>query len=255
MNYRTILMASAAVLLSTQAMAADITNPFFTPAKGEFTSNTEAGYFREKGTSRANGYVDEAWTAAETLEYGITDNVSVNATIANQFDTSGEYNNDHNFMYRIGAKYNTRFNSVLFQASVDYMTYDEQDFIGGEGDGTWYKELGAELKVGYELDCGLTPYASYAISGNIDDGDRELEQSVKAAVYKNFGAYALDLGLRYDFNTDGDNTNDLWVDAAADYYVTDNVAVGLFGSYRIDGSGDKYIDYSYNAGARVKVLF
>ena len=255
MNYKTILMATAAVLFSSQAMAADITNPFFTPAKGEFTSNTEAGYYRTKLESKAGGDVEEAWAAAETLEYGITDNFSVNATLTNVFDTSGELNNDHNFMYRIGAKYNVRHNNVLFQASVDYLTYDEQDFIGSEGKGTWYKELGGELKLGYELDCGLTPYASYAISGNIDDGDRELEQSVKAAVYKNFGAYALDLGLRYDFNTDGGNTNDLWVEAAADYYVTDNVAVGLFGAYRIDGSYDKYIDYSYNAGARVKVLF
>ena len=255
MNYRTILMASAAVLLSTQAMAADITNPFFTPSAGEFTSNTEAGYFREKGTSRANGDVDEAWTATETLEYGITDNVSVHASVANVFDTAREFNNDHNFMYSIGATYNTRVNSVLFQASVDYLTYDEQDFDGSEADGTWYKELSGELKVGYELDCGLTPYVSYLVSGNIDDGERTLEQSVKAAVYKNFGKVALDLGLVYNFETDGDNANDLWVDAAADYYVADNVAVGLFGSYRIDGSGDKYIDYSYNAGARVKVLF
>ncbi len=255
MNYKTILMATAAVFLSSQAMAADITNPFFTPSKGKFTSNTEVGYSRTKLENKAGGDVDEAWVAAETLEYGITDAISINATLANVFDTSGEFNNDHNFTYRIGAKYNTRFNKVLFQASVEYFTYDDQDFYGSAGDATWYKELGAEVMVGYELDCGLTPYASYAINGNIDDGDRELEQSIKAAVYKNFGAYALDLGLRYNFNTHGTNTNDLWAEAAADYYVTDNVAVGLFGAYRIDGSGDKYIDYSYDAGARLKVLF
>lgn len=252
MNYKTILMASAAVLFTTQAMAEDITNPFFTPAKGQFTSDTSVGYFREKFDNNA---VDEAYYAIETLEYGITDEISVNASIANIFDTDGAYNNDHNFAYMIGAKYTTMYNRLWLQAAADYLTFDNQDFYGSNAEGTWYKELGAEVKVGYELCNGLTPYASYSIRGNIDDGDRDLDQSVKAAVYKNFGKYALDLGLRYNFNTEGKNTNDLWAEARADYYLTDNVALGVFGTYQLDGTGTGDIDYNYTAGAHIKVLF
>lgn len=252
MNYKTILMASAAVLFATQAMAEDITNPFFTPAKGQFTSDTSIGYAREK---MDNDAVSEGYYVAETLEYGITDEISVNASIANMFDTEGDYNNDHNFAYQLGAKYTTQYNRLWFQAAVDYFTYDPQDFGGSKAESDWYKELGAEVKVGYELCNGLTPYMSYAISGNIDDGERELDQSVKAAVYKNFGKYALDLGLRYNFNTDGKNTNDLWAEAKADYYLTDNVAMGVFGTYQLDGTGTKEVDYNYTAGAHVKVLF
>lgn len=252
MNYKTILMATAAVLFTTQAMAEDITNPFFTPAKGQFTSDTSVGYAREK---LDNDAVSEGYAAAETLEYGITDEVSVNATIANMFDTQGQFNNDHNFAYQLGAKYTNQYNRLWFQAAVDYLTYQPQSWYGRSATNEWYKELGGEVKVGYEFCNGFTPYASYMVRGNIDDGNRELDQSVKAAVYQNFGKYALDLGLRYNFNTDGKNTNDLWAEAKADYYLTDNLALGVFGSYQLDGTGTKEVDYNYTAGAHVKVLF
>lgn len=252
MNYKTILMASAAVLFTTQAMAEDITNPFFTPAKGQFTSDTSIEYAREKMDSND---VMEDTSVAETLEYGITDEISVNATIANFFDTEGDYNNDHNFVYQLGAKYTTQYNNIWMQAAVNYLTYEPQSWLGRSATNDWYKELGGEVKVGYELCNGLTPYMSYTISGNIDDSNRELDQSVKAAVYKNFGKYALDLGLRYNFNTDGKNTNDLWAEAKADYYLTDNLALGVFGAYQLDGTDTKDVDYNYTAGAHVKVLF
>lgn len=93
---------------------------------------------------------------------------------------------------------------------------------------------------------------------NIDDSNRDLDQSVKAGIHKYAGKYALDLGLRYNFSTDGGHSlyngsyNDLWAEAAADYYVKENIAVGIYGSYRIDGSYDKDLDYAYTAGAHVK---
>ena len=260
MNYRTILMATAAVLLSSQAMAADLTNPFFTPNKGQITSDTSVGYYRLT-TKHDQGSL-EGYYAAEALEYGVTDKFSINGSIANMFDTQGEYNNDHNFAYQIGAKYNTNCDKVLFQVAANYMTYEPQSFYGREESNKWYKRLEGEIKLGYDMGNGLTPYASYLISGNIDDANRDLDQSVKVGAHKYFGKYALDLGLRYNFSTDDGNSgmyegnyNDLWVEAAADYYVKENIAVGLYGGYRIDGTQDKNIDYAYTAGAHVKVLF
>ena len=259
MNYRTMLLATAAALFSTQAMAADLTNPFFTPGQGQITSDTNVGYYRVK--AKHDGGVAEGYYAAETLEYGITDKFSINGTIANMFDTQGAYNNDHNFAYQIGAKYNTNCDKVLFQVAANYMTFEPQSFYGNEASNKWYKRLDGEVKLGYDLGNGLTPYASYNISGNIDDSNRDLDQSVKAGIHKYAGKYALDLGLRYNFSTDGGHSlyngsyNDLWAEAAADYYVKENIAVGIYGSYRIDGSYDKDLDYAYTAGAHVKVLF
>ena len=67
---------------------------------------------------------------------------------------------------------------------------------------------------------------------------------------------ALDAGIRYEFETDdGSNTNEWYVQAEANYFVKDNVAVGVFGDYYLDGTSDKYIDYDYTAGVNLKVLF
>lgn len=253
MNYRTMLLATAAVLFGTQAMAADLTNPFFTPNKGQITSDTNVGYYRFK--AKHDMGVKEGYYAAETLEYGITDKFSINGTIANMFDTQGEYNNDHNFAYNIGVKYNTNCDKVLLQVAANYSTYEPQSWYGRGASNTWEKRLDGEIKLGYDMGNGLTPYASYALGSDIDTGDRDLDQSFKVGVHKYFGKYALDLGVRYDFETEGTNSNTWWAEAAADYYIKDNIALGIYGSYYLDGTGSHDTDYDYNAGAHLKVLF
>ena len=253
MNYRTMLLATAAVLFGTQAMAADLTNPFFTPNKGQITSDTNVGYYRFK--AKHDMGVEEGYYAAETLEYGITDKFSINGTIANMFDTQGEYNNDHNFAYNIGVKYNTNCDKVLLQVAANYSTYEPQSWYGRGASNTWEKRLDGEIKLGYDMGNGLTPYASYALGSDIDTDDRDLDQSFKVGVHKYFGKYALDLGVRYDFETEGTNSNTWWAEAAADYYIKDNIALGIYGSYYLDGTGSHDTDYDYNAGAHLKVLF
>ena len=253
MNYRTMLLATAAVLFSSQAMAADITNPFYTPNKGQIVSDTNVGYYRTK--AKHDGGVAEGYYAAETLEYGITDKFSINGTIANMFDTQGKYNNDHNFAYRIGAKYNTNCDKILLQVAANYMTLEPQSWYGNQATNKWSKALDAEIKLGYDMGNGLTPYASYALGSEIDTGDRYLIQSFKVGAHKYFGKYALDLAARYDYSTDGKNINQWWVEAAADYYIKENIAVGIYGDYFIDGTGSQDIDYDYSAGAHLKVLF
>ena len=252
MNYRTMLLATAAVLFGTQAMAADLTNPFFTPNKGQITSDTNVGYYRFK--AKHDMGVEEGYYAAETLEYGITDKFSINGTIANMFDTQGDYNNDHNFAYNIGVKYNTNCDKVLLQVAANYSTYEPQSWYGRGASNTWEKRLDGEIKLGYDMGNGLTPYASYALSGQIDSANRELGQSAFAGVHKFGGNWAVDGGIRYDYNTDGKNNNLVYVQAAADYYPMEKLAVGAFGDYNIGGSADD-IDDDYTVGLRAKVLF
>lgn len=253
MNYKTMLLATAAVFASTQAMAADITGAFAVPGEGQFLSDTSLGYNRAK--AKHHGGVGEQTYAAETLEYGLTDAVSVNATIANLFDTQGGYNNDHNWAYALGAKYNTNFDKVLFQVAGTYATADSNDFYGHRAGNDWAKYVSAEVKLGYDMGDGLTPYATYYFGSNIDEGHRDIDQSVALGVHKYYGQYALDAAVRYDFETNHSNTNEWWVDVEADYYLKDNVVLGTYGSYFIDGSGSKDIDYAYEAGVHVKVLF
>ncbi len=256
MNYKTMLLASAAVLFASQAMAQDLTGAFSVPGKGQIMSDTRLGLTREK--ARHHWWADDGLYASEELEYGITDQFSVNAGIANLFDREGWYNNDHNFEYNLGAKYTTRLcNGLLFQASGHYTTYNPKDFYGHKNsDARWVKYLGGELKLGYELADGLTAYGIYGLDSEIDNYSREIDQSLSAGLHYYTGKYALDAAIRYDFNTHDKNTHEWWLDAAADYYVKENVALGVYGSYFLDGdSSTDYIKQSHEVGLRVKVLF
>ena len=60
---------------------------------------------------------------------------------------------------------------------------------------------------------------------------------------------------RYDFTTDGKNANQWWGLASADYYLKDNIAMGVYGEYFLGGSESNYIDEDYTAGVQAKVLF
>ena len=294
MNYKTTLLASAAVLFASQAMAQDLTGAFSVPGKGQFTSETSIGMTRTKakvGEEHVKYALDTAY-AEEEIEYGVTDKFSVNLGIANLFDKDSSYdpywvdedpdymhtyNNDHNFMYNVGAKYNTSYEDALFQVAVDYTTWNPHDFYGhhsGTGN-DWQKNLGLDLKAGLDLGNGLTPYIVYHIDGDIDVAHRELTQSVSVGVHKYTGKWALDGAIRYEweknhreYDGDGDlnfkkNATETWLDVAGDYYLKDNIALGIYGSYLIDSHDITSFRYeytnhtnsAYELGLRVKVLF
>ena len=252
MKLRTMLLASAAVMFAGSAMAADLTNPFYLPGQGEFTSDTKVDYRRAEFDH--NDFKGDAWRAAEEVAYGVSDNLAVFGVLGNDFDTEGYFNNDHNFDYELGAAYNMKSGNLLSQVKASYYTIDPKDYLGHHTPYRWQKYINGEVKLGYDMGNGLTPYASYALSGQIDNGDRELGQSAFAGVHKFGGNWAVDGGIRYDYNTDGKNNNLVYVQAAADYYPMEKLAVGAFGDYNIGGSADD-VDDDYTVGLRAKVLF
>lgn len=288
MNYKTMLLAGAAVLFASQAMAAqDITGAFAVPGKGQISSDTSIGMTRAKTKWTAPGFaISEAKDrlyAGEFIEYGVTDQFSINAGIMNEFDKdaaygnpfnaalgvkNASYNNDHNFMYNVGAKYNTRFDDVLFQVAGRYTTSDPHDFYGhhsGTGN-KWNKLLGLDLKAGLDLGNGITPYIVYSLDSVIDDNHRPLEQSVTAGVHKYTGTWALDGAVRYEWtkndkNWADKNSTEWWLDASADYYLKDNIVIGAYGSYLMDSKDSstwvlkEHQSTTYELGLHVKFLF
>ena len=261
MNFKTMLLTTAAAtLIAGAASAKDFTGSLFLPAKGEVLSNTSVFYERTNFKD-----VDYAWEdlfAKEHLTYGVTDNFSVYGAIANAFDIEGmtnrEYNNDINLDYEVGVKYNWSNGRLLTQVGLGYYTYNEASWYGHKyaWDDDWYKALKFEAQVGYAMDNGLTPYAMFTADGDIDERDRDIYYTVFAGFHKTFDKAALDAGIRYEFETDdGANTNDWFIQAEANYFVKDNVAVGVFGDYYLKGSYDKDVDYDYSAGVNLKVLF
>ena len=289
MKLKSVLLASVAVLFAGSASAADLTNPFFVPSQGKMTSDTKVQHSRthwdEPGSNVPTPYgptkgVEDATYASEELAYGITNNLAVFGIIGNHFDNEGEFNNSHNFEYEIGAKYNHNFGNIKTQVAGSYYTFNPKSWeghdLGGYGDdkgvypdgsGTdenesrWQKALKGEVKLGYDMGCGLMPYASYSFTGQIDNANREFLQSAFMGVHKYAVKWAADAGIRYDFNTDGHNNNLVYAQAEFDYYPMDNLAVGVYGDYKIggatvdSGSENDEIGTDYTVGLRAKVMF
>ncbi len=218
MNYRTILLATAAVMFAGAANAEDITAPMYLPGAGKVLSNTSLQY--ERTSLKHNAGAGEDFRASEEITYGVTDNFSVVAEIGNQFDFEGltnqEYNNDHNFDYAIGAKYNMQHGNWLAQVGASYYTFDPKSWYGHRGnDERWYKEISANVKLGYDLQNGWMPYTSFTADSRIDYADRPMEYSWFNGFHKTGGKYSVDAGIRYDFTLDGTNTNTWWAQAEA----------------------------------------
>jgi len=289
MNFKTMLLTTAAVtMIAGVANAKDFTGSLFLPSQGELLSNTSIEHGRLKDKYFG---VDKTLQASEELTYGITDNLSVYGSITNNFDgkyakpfpriVGLSYNNDHNFSYELGVKYNHNFGKVLTQAGLGYSTYQTTTWYGHHTGrrspitSDWQKAVNAEVQVGYDMGNGWTPYARFDVSSAVDTKNRVMNYSAFAGVHKTFDKVAIDTGLRYDFNTDGDityrgltlptqmlrdgsnnNTEQYFWQLEADYFLTDNVALGIHGDYFLGGD-DKFFKtkYNYTVGAQLKVLF
>ena len=266
MKFRTMLLASAAVMFTTSAFAEDFTNPFYLPAQGKVISDTRIETSRMKMDDGAAESADKSLIAAEELTVGVVDNLALVGRIRNHFDVDEEYNNDHNFDYKIGAKYNMAFGQVMTQVGFAYNTYDPESWYGqnySEETGLsdrWSKALEGTVKLGYAFDCGLTPYTSFTVNGDIDQAVREQEYSWFVGAHKAWEKVAVDGGLRYDWgrNIDeegSDKTEALFAQAQVDYFVKDNVTVGAYGDLYLGGDERKDVDYGYTLGLAAKVLF
>ena len=284
MKFRTLLLASAAVMVAAPAFASDdITAAFYTPAQGKFLSDTSLEMTRMRVDDGALDVRAKGVVASEELTYGVNDNLAVFGTVTNYFKPTAkaelagvtakdrDYNNDHNFEYDLGVKYNYNWGKVLGQAVLGYQTFDPRSWYGTSGEdddyqtNRWEKSLNAEVKLGYALDCGLTPYTTFRIDGTIDRADRDQEYSWFLGAHKMLDKVSLDAGVRYDF----DNTNEAWyLQAEANYFVKENVTVGVYGEYYLGGSPvDDYADvypgkltrhdvnYDYTLGLNAKVAF
>ncbi len=268
MKFRTMLLASAAVMFTSSAFAADITNPFFLPTQGKVLSDTSIETSRLKTD---NGVTDDAAKglyAVEEVSVGLTDNLAVVGLIGNHFDYDKDdgYNNDHNFEYGVGVKYNMNHGKIVSQVGVGYFTYDPRSWFGYDvtDSGRWEKALAAEVKVGYAFDCGLTPYTSLSVYGNIDNEDREQAYSWFLGAHKAWDKMSADVGVRYDWawvdatgeTFDGDAHLEAWnLEAEANYFVSENFTVGAYAEYYLGGRERKDIDYDYTFGLNAKVLF
>lgn len=259
MNFKTMLLTTAAVtMIAGVANAKDFTGSLFLPAKGELLSNTSIDHHRLK--DKYTG-ITKALSASEELTYGITDNLSVYGAITNLFEgskvSSYDFNNGHNFDYDVGVKYNHNFGKVLTQVGLGYNTYQPASWYGHKywGDDDWSKNINAEVQVGYDMGNGWVPYAMLTATTVVDEHHRPIDYTAFAGVHKTFDKYALDTGVRYEHDHDLDTDQYFW-QLEANYFLTDNVALGIHGDYYLGGDDtDGKTKYEWTIGAQLKVLF
>lgn len=272
MKFRTLLLASAAVMFTTSAMAVDITNPFYLPTKGKFLSDTSVEMNRGKTDTGSYEGVEKSAYAREELSYGVTDNFAVVAGIGNTFDydKDDDYNNDHNFDYSLGVKYNYVNGKLMTQAGAMYNTWNEKSWYGkfwsdDDTNERWGKELSGYVRVGYDMGC-MTPYTEFTALGELDRDNNEQEYSWKLGVLKAWDKARLNAGVRYTFDetedSDGGNGHNERVDLelAVDYLVTDTFSVGAYAEYYLGGDAmeeinRKDVEYDRTIGLNAKVLF
>ena len=278
MKFRTLLLASAAVMFTTSAMATDITNPFYLPVKGKFLSDTKIEMNRGKADTGTVEAVEKGAYAREELTYGVTDNFAVVAGIGNTFDydKSAEINgyslnNDHNFDYSLGVKYNYTNGKLLTQAGVAYNTVNMKSWVGKswtdpETNERWMKSLEGYVRVGYDMGC-MTPYTEFTAEGELDRDANEQEYSWKLGLYKAWDKVTADAGIRYSFDEtedldgNGNGKNERFdLELAVNYLVNDNFSVGAYAEYYLGGDARddvsrKDIEYDRTIGLNAKVAF
>ena len=262
MKFKTLLLASAAVMVAAPAFAADdITAAFYTPAQGKFLSSTTLETSRVKADSGRKESVAKSLIALEELNYGLTDNLAVFGIIGNNFNVEKNYNNNRNFAYELGAKYTFDYGKVLGQVVLGYQTRDPRSWYGKEAEGRahtystnkWEKVINGEVKLGYVLDCGLTPYTTFSISDDVTHSAKDKDYAWFMGAHKMLDKVSLDGGFRYNFNSD--EFEQWYVQAEVNYFVKDNVTVGVFGDYYLGGTKHKDIDYGHTVGLNAKVAF
>lgn len=258
MNFKTMLLTTAAVtMIAGVANAKDFTGSLFLPSQGELLSNTSIEHSRLK--DKYNG-IDKELSASEELTYGVTDNFSIVGAVANEFSggefASHEYNNDHNFAYGLGVAYNHNFGKVLTQVGLGYATSQPRTWYGHKGNSSeWAKAIAGEVQVGYDMGNGWVPYAMFTADTVVDEHHRPINYSAFAGVHKTCDKIAIDTGVRYDYNHDLDTEQYFW-QLEADYFLTDNVALGIHGDYYLGGDDTLgKTKYEYTIGAQLKVLF
>jgi len=273
MKNKFILLASLPTMLVTNANAQivpDYTNPLYLPEKGGVLSDSRIQSERAEWDFGHSIHIDKGVYASEDITIGIGNGVAISGHLGNTFDVDydgGRYNNDHNFDYGIGLKYNRRFGKLLTQMGVDYSAYDPQDYYGqsyGDYDenynGRWEKYIGAYILFGYDA-CCTTPYASFAVNGNIDTDNNEQIYTWSAGIHKKWRKASIDFSVNYYFNKTldydgGDHNNEaVFFDADGNYFITDKFSIGVYGSYYLGGTGKRDVEYDYILGISAKVLF
>ncbi len=248
------LLVAGVLAFATSASALEVTHPFYGPAKGGIASTTsyEFATATTKGVEgRSKVYTHNV---KEALSYGLTDAVSLDASVGNTFAKTHGDHDDKNVSFELGSTWNVLTGPTKLQVKGAYGQDEAHDLDGA------YKYVKAGVKAGHTIGI-YTPYvagtAELPVAQQHNIADNHAKYEAKAAVY----AYcprmktAVDTGVRVNYD-EWDESRTFAYDLEASYYLTKNVAVSAFGSYTFGGKAKYGTDlYGESVGARLRVAF
>ena len=253
------LLIAGALSLTTSAYALELTNPFYGPSKGTVASTTT--YEFGTATAKNNSYRAKEYDniLTESLSYGLTDSVSLDASVGNVWqkvkDNDGTDKEDKNIDWDLGATWNVLTGPTKLQVSAAY-GQDESNSHDNHGA---YKYVDAGVKLGHTIGI-YTPYLAGAVERPLFQskfGDHHAKYQGQAGVY----AYcpradvAVDTDVRVDYDDTTKETAYTY-DLEVSYFLTNNVAISAFGSYMIDGKAKYSTDvYGNSLGLRLRTAF
>lgn len=271
------LLATAAVLASTSAYAADyaVVHPFYTPAQGKFVSTTAYNYTHlfkgnKNGQTPKIAVFDREFS--ETLKYGVTNDIQVGLSLSRSDTKDKEWEDavdwfregrSHTNSWELSAGYNVINDGEAFlNVGLVYSQEAERekiDVVANPGDiqtDENSKALRLEVSGGYNMDAA-TVFGNFSYERQIDGekqitfpmgGARRFEKSrnyvLEAGVFKAFNdQISARTSLSADIDaTKGDKQRTYWWNVGADYSFNKNMAVGLNASYMLedDVRGKRY---------------
>ena len=254
------LLATAAVLASTSAYAADydVVHPFYTPAQGKFVSTTELEYNRSLTPDKTFDWkeLESEVILTEGVQYGVTNDIQVGIEISRDWGKdkwktntgfgAGAPQRSYTNAWELNVGYNIINDGKAFlNAKLGYaQTVIKQK---GVNDDEHAKIIGLEIFGGYNFDA-VTAFGRIGYDRQIDGEKGFAGVSLpKARIYTLeagvFKAFNDRISARASLSADIDETKDneertYWLNLGADYSISKKMAVGVYAGYMFDNDKD-----------------
>jgi hypothetical protein len=260
--FKKSLLAIGVFSLVGTAFAADITNPFYLPNKGQVASTTsgEFNLVQYKNSDENVKFYNSL--LQEHLQLGITDKLTLWGYFGNTFDET-KYSSesisfsgkqDENLNWGVGLTWNIWDKTLKVQASLGY---NQDKLYNSDGE---FKYLSGQIKVGYQLKTML-PYVEIGEELPVaQPKDNAIDKPVytgKIGLYQGeLESWGLDTGLRAIHDENESEATFYNIEAEASYYLTKSSAVSIYGSYTLNGKAKNQTDiYDKFIGLRFKWTF
>ena len=261
------LLATAAVLASTSAFAADydIVHPFYTPAKGKTVSKTSFDY-QHYFVKASNGTVKNTLSNKilnETVNYGATDDLQIGLIAQRIWNKSKVTGIDADRFYRNDAALAVGYNVIkddktFLNVNTIYRQLTEKDanpLVRKEHD----KYIDLSAYYGYNFN-DVTAFGEIKyerqVDADKDSGPKTKSWEAKVGAFKKFndaisGWTSLSAGV---VETE---VREYWWDVGTDYSISPKMAVGMNAGYMLDHDSNNTKDAhsAYKVGMNFTVGF